>query len=688
MEKTEKKPLWQVLCIFAAIFLVLCIFFGLVFQFYITPQAAEKKLGYYSVNCKNGNAQYLLPSDTFTLQQRFVAKDALSGYEIFVGFTEEKAAERAEQAAESGEWIDISGALRIRLLDSDGNVLDDYDLDAELLNAAWYRGRIIRNLDPVISGNVRGQTFTLEITGEFPKDAGVYFAVSDHDYYLDGELTENGVPLSADLTFYMLSPIYTFARILFLAFAVGLLAAFTVVYFCAYVFRVKKHTLFFVTVLIMGLGYTALITPFAAPDETLHYYTAYRFANAITGTAQTDTPDETVYVRACDTDYNGMLSNFYGQNYVPTVSTYATAVNNVLGVGESEEQIKIYSDYISGNYFCYAASGFGIAVGKVLHLSSVLTMYLGRIMNLLLFAFLGALAVKKIPFGKNIFFAAALLPLTLQQAASFSYDAVIIAFAFYYLAECAHLAYTAEKIRLWDIVQLVLCMAVFCAPKAGIYIVLLGALPIILFNKKLPKKQRIGLVCGIAVCALLWLAVFNIQRVGGAGNAEEDTVYYSLGYIFENPLGFVRLWVNTYFQEKETWLYSLFGSDMAWVNLKVEKSWALVFATLLFAGSIRYSKAVEPKMRNTDKLFFGASILLCIAGFCAAAFLWTPIEETCVFGLQTRYIIPVLPMILLLLRVSSISCRKDITNFLTVTAVLVHALYIVDALQVTMLSMW
>lgn len=34
----------------------------------------------------------------------------------------------------------------------------------------------------------------------------------------------------------------------------------------------------------MGLGYTAPITPFAVPEETVHYCTAYRFANVLTGT--------------------------------------------------------------------------------------------------------------------------------------------------------------------------------------------------------------------------------------------------------------------------------------------------------------------------------------------------------------------------------------------------------------------
>lgn len=90
MKKTEQRPLWQVLCIFAAIFLVLALFLGMVFQFYITPKAEEDKLGYPSVFCKNADKRFVPTNGKFTLRQSFTAKDSMSGYEIFVGFTEDK----------------------------------------------------------------------------------------------------------------------------------------------------------------------------------------------------------------------------------------------------------------------------------------------------------------------------------------------------------------------------------------------------------------------------------------------------------------------------------------------------------------------------------------------------------------------------------------------------------------------
>jgi len=283
MQKETRKPLWQVLTIFAALFLVLSVFLGLVYQFYVTPQAEENKIGYYSVASKNMNAKYMLPAGEFTLTQSFQAQDSISAYTLWIGFTDEKIIER-EELSVNGEFVNVEGNLRIVLRDSAGQVVDDYTLDQEYLNAALYFGRLVRDFDTLISGNVRNQTYTLEIIGNFPENSGLFLYVSDGDYYQSGEMTVNGEAVRQDLAFYVYSPIYTMARLLFLVFSVGILAAFTVIYFCAYVFRVKKHILFFITVLIMGMGYTALFTPYTAPDEISHYYTAYRFSNTLTAT--------------------------------------------------------------------------------------------------------------------------------------------------------------------------------------------------------------------------------------------------------------------------------------------------------------------------------------------------------------------------------------------------------------------
>ncbi len=206
MQKETRKPLWQVLTIFAALFLVLSVFLGLVYQFYVTPQAEENKIGYYSVASKNMNAKYMLPAGEFTLTQSFQAKDSISAYTLWIGFTDEKIIER-EELSVNGEFVNVEGNLRIVLRDSAGQVVDDYTLDQEYLNAALYFGRLVRDFDTLISGNVRNQTYTLEIIGNFPENSGLFLYVSDGDYYQSGEMTVNGEAVRQDLAFYVYSPI-------------------------------------------------------------------------------------------------------------------------------------------------------------------------------------------------------------------------------------------------------------------------------------------------------------------------------------------------------------------------------------------------------------------------------------------------------------------------------------------------
>lgn len=687
MHTEKRKPLWQVLAVFFALFFVLSAFLGLVFQFYVKPVASDHEAIYYSAASKNRNAKAVLPDGNFSYTQSFTAKDSILAYEFFVGFTEEKQEER-RVLTEKGIDTWVHGTMKITLKDSVGSILDVYEMDEQVLNDALWFGWIWHPLDTLIVGGVRGQTYTMEITGNLPEDAGICFDASDHDYYKEGTLLLNGEPLSQDLAFYAISPAYTMICLLFAAFSAGLLAAFTVIYFCAYVFRVKKHILFLVTVLIMGIGYTALMTPFTVPDETVHYYTAYRVSNALTFTQEkADNPDTQLYVRACDTDYQGIFSNFNGKHYKPSTSSYATAINNVLGAAESEEMVLYTSERISGNYVCYTPAGIGIAIGRLLHLNSVPTFYLGRMMNLLLFAILGMLAVRKMPFGKNILFATALLPLTLQQVASYSYDSVIIAFAFYYVATCFDLAYRAKRIRITDIASLLVCLMVFCAPKAGVYVLLAGLLPIVFWNKQLPKNKKWLTVGAAAVSAVAFMLIFNLSRISDVGSTTEAAKTFTVSDVFTNTKGFITLWVNAYFQSKETWFYSLFGSDMAWVNLKVEKSFALFFGSLLMLSSVREDDSLSPlQMRNTDRCFMIPVVLLTIAGFCAASYLWTPIGAIAIEGLQTRYIIPILPLILLSLRNSALTHRKSITEFLTVSLVITNIFYIVDAFRAIMLT--
>ncbi len=84
----------------------------------------------------------------------------------------------------------------------------------------------------------------------------------------------------------------------------------------------------------------------------------------------------------------------------------------------------------------------------MLHLGFAPALFLGRLANLLLFAALAALAVKVAPFGKRVFTVAALLPMTLHLAASFSRDAPLLGLCFAFTALLLDAAFGPESRRL------------------------------------------------------------------------------------------------------------------------------------------------------------------------------------------------------------------------------------------------
>lgn len=147
---------------------------------------------------------------------------------------------------------------------------------------------------------------------------------------------------------------------------------------------------------------------------------------------------------------------------------------------------------------------------------------LGRTANLIVFALLAALAVKAAPFGRRVFAAAALLPMTLHLAASFSRDSLLLGLAFAFTALCMQAIFgckdgTVLPVRLW------LPLAVFgilLAPAKLVYLPL-AALFLLIPNSRFGQSAATKKAAYLAGCVLLALsinrAVLVTSVAGSAG---------------------------------------------------------------------------------------------------------------------------------------------------------------------------
>ena len=175
----------------------------------------------------------------------------------------------------------------------------------------------------------------------------------------------------------------------------------------------------------------------------------------------------------------------------------------------------------------YLFSAAAVFLAYVFHLGFVPALMLGRTANLIVFALLAALAVKAAPFGRRVFAAAALLPMTLHLAASFSRDSLLLGLAFAFTALCMQAIFgckdgTVLPVRLW------LPLAVFgilLAPAKLVYLPL-AALFLLIPNSRFGQSAATKKAAYLAGCVLLALSINRavlVTSVAGSAGFENQT---------------------------------------------------------------------------------------------------------------------------------------------------------------------
>ena len=261
----------------------------------------------------------------------------------------------------------------------------------------------------------------------------------------------------------------------------------------------KLPGLYFGVVMCLGILYMLVLAPLSAPDEVSHYISAYELSNRFLGLPGTD-EDGYIYIRAEDDwieDVNQEFRDWKEKSEQESLNgengeteagkpiilgqtlkeeTYA-AIHDGGAVSDqsAEQSVAGESAGNSGKTaglrvsrqpsvrttpLAYVPQALGFTLARVLGLNSIALLYLGRFLNLLLFAAVGVLTIKRLPFGKNVFFGVSILPMSLHLAASLSYDVVILAFTGYFTAVCLDLAYKADTVKVKDVIALAVVMAV------------------------------------------------------------------------------------------------------------------------------------------------------------------------------------------------------------------------------------
>lgn len=451
---------------------------------------------------------------------------------------------------------------------------------------------------------------------------------------------------------------------------------------------IPLERLFLIMGLTLGFVYILSIPLMAVPDEQLHIYTAYDVSDTMMGTRA-----ETVMMRDADMQHVYNNRNLTREDFN---SQYEGAFQSI------GNQSLLKTDIVATQTprYLYLFSGLGITIGRLLGLSTTLTYLLGRMFNMLVFMAAAFYAIKRMPFGKGIVMVWALLPITLQQVCSFSYDSPLLGLCGLLIATTMSAVYGQEENKKARIVNNVVLVVscVLLIPCKGFALLPLAALPLMVIPRiwqlhadklemwKQKVKPWMKVVCICVICLIVagigivvarkvhyWMLPENAD---GAYVDWADGQAYSIGYFIRTPLVFCEMMLNTLWYRTDLYLKQILGGMLGWLDIEIPLIFCIGFLILLLYVSLR-KEDEEQLITNKQRIW----MLVVFAGTCFLAVIamllyWTPRTSAVVEGVQGRYFLPVVMLALLALRTKRTCVSRNADQYAAVWVAFLQVLVV------------
>ncbi len=441
-----------------------------------------------------------------------------------------------------------------------------------------------------------------------------------------------------------------------------------IIYCVIFIFNFSKETNFLVCIILVSLIYTLVLPPYSSPDEEAHINSAYKLQNQLSGYSDEELANNTIYKRS--DDFNETLEDHY-----TTVFSYEYVYNNLVSLDESDSKIAQRDSWLVSDFpAVYAAGSLGLAVGEVFNLGYLTTLYLGRLFNLILFSILAYFSVKITPVGKEIFVVLSFLPITLHLINSFSRDTFVIGMAFVFTAYVLRLIHERDKISIKELLVL-LIMLILLTPSKTIYApMILLAVPLIgKFNLKIfiKNKRKIiytltGILAGIFLLISLNRTFFNVVLSVFKTphsleyllvNSPEST--FNIGLLISNPVIAVNLVLNTIAENLSYYIKSSLGGVLSYNSVIIDDFFIFVFLVLVFISTMKMPNE-KINFSLQQKIIFFITFLIIFATVVYVGISWTPVVDKVIYGIQGKYLLPIIPAALMLLKNNVFKVEKDI----------------------------
>lgn len=443
-----------------------------------------------------------------------------------------------------------------------------------------------------------------------------------------------------------------------------------------YLIFIKKYNIekiFICIIFLFGFFYIVTFTPGNIPDDSTHIRNTLGYSSILLSKGSKDN----AVIRECE--------QFMGDNQpsVKTLNAYRKAIIE-------NDNSNVYIDTgieLSGGFLAYLPGTICVTICRMLNIGGILTIYLARITNLLCYSFAGYFAIKKIPIAKVALFTLSLLPMVIHQCSSLSYDTIIIASSWIVIAYGFYFVYGTDKIRKKDIVLYIFFSSVLVTQKAGIYL-FVNLIPLLIGKNRInDKKDRLILKI---ILTIPWLSVLivpsvisnssDIQNVSSQGNvvgwANQEA--YSFNYFLNHKVDTIILFGRTIVKKFEHYVFSALGQYLGSLNLNLSRNIFVLWLMAIFTSGFKY-KDEKGEILKFHKIIY-ALIFVIVCGACmlAMAFAFTPIGWPTIEGVQGRYFLPVLILLILIIRNKKIQFSNVWKNDFLMSVIILHCVTVIN----------
>lgn len=383
-----------------------------------------------------------------------------------------------------------------------------------------------------------------------------------------------------------------------------------------------------------------------------------------------------------DYEYNRFLQNYidgsyenlpfeYSMSYEEYAMVYETV--NRLSTPSAEDPVTVHPWGTSGfATFSYVFMAITCNICKLLGSPFGLTYILVRFTNLVMYIIVIFFALRKIPKGKMLMSAIALMPTPMFIASTVSYDTIVTGFLFLGMAYMFYMMYSEKPSTWWEYLVFIGSMC-YASSKKTIYIplILLGLfIPQRAFrDKKTEKIMRVGMV----VAFLLMMSTFVLPALFNPsveGDLRGGTTSHAgqISNIFGHPFAYAGLLLSNIWAKLFEYGIGTATLDfLAYLGAGSLSYLIVIYLVSLTLTSENSEYVLNEKGRKECKdmklwlrtaifvLVFGVICLIWTSMFMS----YTEVGKTAMAGVHGRYYVPLLFPVLFALSFNRIKVDYD-----------------------------